>query len=36
MDERLTVEELNDIWPVLSPPERVEAFQDLTRRFSED
>ncbi len=31
MDERLTVDELNDIWPVLSAGERVEAFQHMAR-----
>jgi magnesium transporter len=31
MTERLTVDELNDAWPVLSPGERVEAFQHMAR-----
>ncbi len=34
--ERLTVEELNDCWPVLSAAERVEAFQHMARADSDD
>ena len=30
-DARLTTEELLDIWPVLSPSERVEAFEHMAR-----
>ncbi|MBL8939034.1 MAG: magnesium transporter [Archangium sp.] len=34
--ERLTAEELRDCWPILSQPERVEAFQHMGRADSDD
>ena len=36
MDSRLTAEELNDCWPVLSAGERFEAFQHMARAESDD
>ena len=36
MEERLTVDELTDVWPVLSPAERKEAFEHMSRADSDD
>ncbi|MBI2375438.1 MAG: magnesium transporter [Deltaproteobacteria bacterium] len=35
-DERLTDDELRDVWPILSVEERVEAFQQMSRSQSDD
>jgi magnesium transporter len=36
MDDSLTISDLRDAWPVLSPEERFEGFQRLERRDADD